>query len=40
MERRRRPELMDVPGLDEQLHVRALEGLGRINRSTDSKKIS
>ena len=36
MERRRQPEWMDEPGLDEQLHARALDGLARINRSTDS----
>lgn len=29
--RRRLPELMDQPGLDEQEHARALSGLGRIN---------
>jgi len=30
--RRRRPELMDQPGLDAVEHARALSGLGRINR--------
>lgn len=29
--RRRAPELMDQPGLDDQEHALALEGLGRIN---------
>lgn len=29
--RRRRPELMDQPGLDDREHARALQGLGRIN---------
>jgi len=31
MKRRRRPELMDQPGLELAEHVRALQGLGRIN---------
>jgi SAM-dependent methyltransferase len=35
-ERRRRPELMDGPGLDAAEHARALSGLGRINRFSRS----
>ena len=31
MQRSRRPELMDQPGLELAEHVRALQGLGRIN---------
>ncbi len=31
MQRSRRPELMDQPGLEPAEHVRALQGLGRIN---------
>ncbi len=31
MQRRRRPELMDQPGLDSEEHLRALQGLSRIN---------
>ena len=31
MQRHRRPELMDQPGLDSEEHVRALQGLSRIN---------
>ncbi len=31
MQRCRRPELMDQPGLEPAEHVRALQGLGRIN---------
>ena len=31
MQRVRRPELMDQPGLELADHVRALQGLGRIN---------
>ena len=31
MQRSRRPELMDQPGLELVEHVRALQGLGRIN---------
>ena len=31
MQRRRRPELMDQPGLDSEEHLRALKGLSRIN---------
>src|SRR5208283_5736775 len=31
MQRRRRPELMDQPGLEFTEHVRALQGLSRIN---------
>src|SRR5437764_14021082 len=37
--RRRRPELMDQPGLDAQTHARALRGLGRINRVSRSDRI-
>ncbi len=37
--RSRRPELMDEPDLDEARHVRALEGLGRINRVSRSTGI-
>lgn len=32
--RRRRPELMDQPGLDPRLHREALAGLGRLHRIT------
>ncbi len=32
--RRRRPELMDQPGLDPRLHRQALAGLGRLHRIT------
>ncbi len=32
--RRRRPELMDQPGLDPRLHREALAGLGRLHRLT------
>ena len=35
----RRPELMDQPGLDATEHVRALRGLGRINRVSRSAEI-
>jgi SAM-dependent methyltransferase len=35
-ERRRRPELMDQPGLDPAEHARALIGLRRINRVSQS----
>jgi SAM-dependent methyltransferase len=35
-ERRRRPELMDQPGLDAAEHARALNGLRRINRVSRS----
>jgi SAM-dependent methyltransferase len=35
-ERRRRPELMDQPGLNATEHARALSGLGRINRLSRS----
>jgi SAM-dependent methyltransferase len=38
-DRSRRPELMDEPDLDEARHVRALEGLGRINRLSRSASI-
>jgi len=38
-QRRRRPELMDQPGLDAVEHSRALRGLGRINRVSRSAAI-
>ncbi|MFI5455339.1 MAG: methyltransferase domain-containing protein [Isosphaerales bacterium] len=38
-QRRRRPELMDQPGLDAGEHARALRGLGRINRLSLSDAI-
>jgi SAM-dependent methyltransferase len=37
--RRRQPELMDQPGLDERLHKTALAGLRRINRISGSGRI-
>ena len=37
--RRPRPELMDQPELDADAHVRALRGLGRINRVSRSDAI-
>ncbi len=37
--RRRRPELMDQPGLDAREHARALAGLRRINRVSRSALI-
>jgi SAM-dependent methyltransferase len=37
--RRRRPELMDQPGLDLAEHAHALDGLGRINRVSRSAAI-
>ena len=36
--RDRRPELMDQPGLDEQLHRRALTGLRRVNRISGTSR--
>jgi len=38
-QRRRRPEMMDQPGLDAGEHARALSGLGRINRVSRSDAI-
>jgi 2-polyprenyl-3-methyl-5-hydroxy-6-metoxy-1,4-benzoquinol methylase len=38
-QRRREPELMDQPGLDERQHVQALRGLERINRWSGSARI-
>jgi SAM-dependent methyltransferase len=38
-ERLRRPELMDQPGLDQAEHARALIGLRRINRVSQSAAI-
>jgi SAM-dependent methyltransferase len=38
-QRRRRPELMDQPGLDLDEHAHALDGLGRINRVSRSAAI-
>jgi len=38
-ERRRRPEVMDQPGLDRVRHVHALRGLERINRWSGSSRI-
>jgi SAM-dependent methyltransferase len=37
--RRREPELMDQPGLDEDRHIAALRGLERINRWSGSAAI-
>lgn len=37
--RRLQPELMDQPGLDQQLHHHALEGLARINLFSGSARI-
>ena len=38
-QRHREPELMDQPGLDEQVHDQALRGLARINRFSRSAAI-
>jgi 2-polyprenyl-3-methyl-5-hydroxy-6-metoxy-1,4-benzoquinol methylase len=38
-QRRREPEIMDQPGLDEVQHVQALRGLARINRLSGSARI-
>jgi 2-polyprenyl-3-methyl-5-hydroxy-6-metoxy-1,4-benzoquinol methylase len=38
-QRRRRPELMDQPGLDEERHIQALHGLERINRWTAAARL-
>src|SRR5437879_6346436 len=38
-QRRRRPEVMDQPGLDAGRHVQALRGLERINRWSGSARI-
>lgn len=37
--RRRQPELMDQPGLDDRVHLRALRALERINRLSRSSAI-
>ena len=38
--RRREPEIMDQPGLDEQSHRRALAGLRRINRFSRTGSVA
>jgi 2-polyprenyl-3-methyl-5-hydroxy-6-metoxy-1,4-benzoquinol methylase len=38
-QRRRRPEIMDLPDLDMERHVRALRGLERINRWSGSARL-
>src|SRR5947209_6535750 len=38
-QRRREPEIMDQPGLEEPSHVQALEGLARINRWSGSARL-
>jgi SAM-dependent methyltransferase len=37
--RRREPELMDQPGLKENLHRGALRGLGRLNRASGTGRV-
>lgn len=39
MQRKRRPELMDQPGLDERQHARALDGLATLNVWSGSARI-